>query len=264
MLLTLLACAAAPPPVAAPTLPTHHVVPDVKAALAVVLAGNPRVVGVGEIHSTTDGPAGPSTIARFTRDLLPVLAPRTTDLVIETWRLDEACLPKAEAVATVVQEETHRPEATKSELVLLVEAAVALGVRPHDLAIGCDEYTGLLDPGGALATDALLRLLTAKLQDYALRGLEAPDASIVLYGGAVHNDLYPRSEALAAYSYGVAAGAKGAGYVELDLYDPALLRASPALVEEAWAPLLEKVGPDHVVLVERGPRSWVLLLESAS
>lgn len=89
-----------------------------------------------------------------------------------------------------------------------------------------------------------------------------PDATLVLYGGAVHNDVNPRAD-LAAYAYGpavVAAG--GAAYLELDVYAPELLRGNTLLLEPSWAPLLDRAGPDHVVLFPRGPQSWVLLLET--
>ncbi len=232
--------------------------------MAFVLASKPRIVGIGEVHATTDGPAGPTTLARFTNKLLPVLAPHTSDLVIETWRLDGTCGAQAEQVVAQVETDTKRPEATKSELVLLVEAAVALDVRPHDLVLTCDEYATLAGPDGQVRYGELLRLLTGKLGDYAQRGLDSPDATIVLYGGAVHNDVFP-AEGLAEYSYGVAARAKGgAAYVELDLYAPELIRGNTTLVEPAWAPLLDLTGPDRVVLFERGPGSWVLLLEAAA
>jgi hypothetical protein len=250
-----------PPPPAAPA-PDALVFPTAAAAVSHVLATNPRVIGVGEVHATTDGPAIRTTLSRFTTDILPVLAPKASDLVLETWRLDGRCGAPEEQVATQVDADTKRPAATKSELVLLVEAAVALDVRPHDLVLTCAEYTGLLGPDGDVAYDKLLGLVTGKLQDYALRGLDTPDATVVLYGGAVHNDIYPK-DGLAPYSYGVAARAKGgAAYVELDLYEPELVRGRDALLEPAWAPLLDRTGPDHVLLYERGPGSYVLLLET--
>lgn len=263
--LLLLACTDPPPPAEPPApaesaVPPHQVLPGLADAVRVVLGESPRVLGVGEAHATIDGPPVKSAMARFTSDALPVLAPRTTDLVLETWRLDGRCGAQEEQVAAKVETETKRPEATKSELVLLVEAAVAANVRPHDLALSCDEYAALLDPQGEVVYGALLKLLTGKLGEFAVAGMEKPDASLVLYGGAVHNDLTP-GDGLADYTYGPAAAAKGA-YTELDLYVPEVLRATPSLVEPAWAPLLDQAGPHHVILFPRGPRSWVVLLET--
>jgi hypothetical protein len=241
-------------------LPPHTRHATAADALTKVLASNPRILGVGELHAKQGAPVAPTTLARFTTELLPVLAPHTTDLVIETWRLDGRCGPQEEVVAEQVQEDTKRPEATKSELVLLVEAAVAAGVRPHDLAITCAEYERLQTPDG-IDYAFLLGVLTDRLGEFAKMAAETPDATMVLYGGAVHNDIAP-SPALARYAYGKDAAPRG-GYVELDLYDPALLAATPSLIEPAWAPLLSQAGPDHVLLYERGPDSFVLLLPAA-
>lgn len=256
MLLTLtLACTRGP------ELPSHGVFPSTEAALTAVLASKPRVLGVGEIHASTDRPGLRSTLSRFTERLMPVLAPTATDLVIETWRLDRACGAPAEAVVAQVEEDTKRPEATKDELTLLIEQAVALGVKPHDLIITCEEYATLMDEAGEVAYDKLLKLLTVKLSDYAQRGLTTDGVTLVLYGGAMHNDLSP-SEGLRDYSYGPAARETGGGaYVELDLYDAALLRGREGLIEPAWAPLLDATGPDRALLFERGPGSWVIFME---
>ena len=270
----LLACADPPSTASgAPTPPVEEAVASPPAArrfasaaeaLKVVLASDPRVLGVGEVHATTDGPSGTTTIARFTTELLPVLAPRTSDLVIETWRLDGACGAPAAAVVDQVEVDTKRPAETKSEIVILGEAALAAGVKPHDLIFACAEYQQLLGPDGAVLYDALLRLLTQKLGDYAAQALARPDARLVLYGGAMHNDLFPH-EGAEAYSYGLRARETGgASYVELDLYDPALVVGKALFVEAAWEPLLAEAGPDHVLLIERGPQSYVLLLPTAT
>jgi hypothetical protein len=247
---------------AATALPAHREFPNAAAAVTAILARNPRVLGIGEVHATTDGPAVPTTMSRFTSQILPVLAPRTTDLVLETWHLDPSCRKPAEHVATQVQADTKRPEETKDDLSELIDASKKLGVQPHDLVIACDEYPKVLDGDGNVVYGSLLSLVTGKLADYAERGFSTTGAALVIYGGAVHNDVSPSAD-LAAYSYGVPARAKGGdGYVELDLYVPELIRASPSLIEPAWAPLLDATGPDRVLLYERSPGSYVLLLET--
>ena len=260
MLPLLLACAAeAPPPP-----PPYRVFPSAAEAVSALLAEEqPRVLGVGEVHATTDGPAGPSILARFTDTLMPVLAPVTTDLVIETWRLDRTCGVVATQVVETVEVETKRPEVTKDEITLLAEKANALGVKPHDLVITCEEYGLLQDEAGEVDYDALLGLLTDKLGDYALRGLDTPGARLVLYGGAMHNDLHPR-EGMERWTYGPRARDHSAdAYVELDVYAPELVAGMDLILEPGWAPLLQTaVGPDRAVLYARGPQSYVLLLPS--
>ncbi|MSQ00643.1 MAG: hypothetical protein EXR71_01975 [Myxococcales bacterium] len=235
-------------------LPPHQVFPSVAEALQVVLASNPRILGVGELHSTTGGPAVRTTLSRFTTDIFPVLAPHTTDLILETWRIDGRCGEVAESVASQVEVQTERAPAVKSDLVVLVEAAVAADVRPHDLALTCAEHAGLLDAAGDVQFGPLLSLLTVKLQEFALLAVTTPNTTMVLYGGAIHNDIYPSPET-AQYAYGPAAGAT---YVELDLYQPELVKG--VMLEPEWAELLPLAGPDKVVLYQRGARSWVMLL----
>lgn len=247
---------AAPIPVT--EFPPHQIFPTAAEALKVVLASNPRILGVGELHSTTSGPAVRTTLSRFTTDVFPVLAPYTTDLILETWRIDGRCGEIAETVATQVEVQTERAPAVKSDLLVLVEAAVAADVRPHDLALTCAEHAGLLDAAGEVQFGPLLSLLTVKLQEFALLAVTMPDATMILYGGAVHNDLYPSADT-AKYAYGPAVGkAAGANYVELDLYQPELVKG--VMLEPEWAGLLPLAGPDKVVLYQRGARSWVMLL----
>ena len=239
-------------------LPPHRIFPTAAAALDAVLVDHPRILAVGELHTTNAGPAVPSTLSVFTRDLFPVLAPHLTDLVLETWRIDGRCGEQAEVVSTAVQEATARPVEVKSDLALLVEAAVAAGVRPHDLAFSCAEYNGLLDPSGTVDLGRLLRLLTIRLGEYATRAADTPDATMVLYGGAVHNDLNPAAE-VAEYSYTAPLAARlGPDLVELDLVQPELL--TPRFTEPEWAPLLSLAAPDQVVLYARNVSSYVLLL----
>ena len=65
--------------------------------------------------------------------------------------------------------------------------------------------------------------------------------------------------ASAKYAYGPAvAKAAGANYVELDLYQPELVKG--IMLEPEWAGLLALSSPDKVILYQRGARSWVMLL----
>ena len=60
---------------------------------------------------------------------------------------------------------------------------------------------------------------------------------VVVYGGALHNDLYP-DPVLARFSYGVAAfRATGGRYRELDLYVPEYLERNSAMQKEPWVPI---------------------------
>ena len=263
-----LACGVPEPPApeqGGPPLPPHRVFPTAAAALQAVQELHPRVLGVGEYHLTRDGPQVPSALSRFTAELLPVLAPSTTDLVLETWVVDGVCGEQEQQVAEQVPQDTLRPPETESELARLARRARELGVAPHALTLSCADYASLLatEQGGdaGVQYDTLLRLLTDKMRALALEGLALPDARVVIYSGAVHNDLSPPAE-LAAWSYGPRVEAVGGdAYVELDLYVPEVVVRQASLSGEPWFPLLDgAVGPDRVLLVERAPRSFILLL----
>jgi hypothetical protein len=256
----LLACTPAPAPEpvpVAPELPPHHVFETAADALAVVLQGNPRVLGVGEFHETTTGPQVTSALSRFTHEMVPALGARSTDLVLETWVMDGACGGQEVQVTLEILEDVNRPPETESELDAVVRVAKESGLGVHALPMSCDDYDAMNPADGEIAYDVVLSLLTAKLRDRALEGLAADDAVVVLYGGAVHNNLYP-SDALAPYSYATQIVGQGS-YVELDLYVPEIVRTKESLQDEAWVPLLG-VAADRYVLFERGEGSWILLL----
>jgi hypothetical protein len=80
---------------------------------------------------------------------------------------------------------------------------------------------------------------------------------VVVYGGSLHNDRQPlRGWRPTARRAGRRAGD---GYVELDLYVPELVESDELLKTEPWFPLLARA-TGKVVLVERSPRSYILLL----
>ena len=53
------ALAAEPAPLL-PALPPHQIFPNAAAALDAVLASNPHILGIGELHSTTAAPSSVS------------------------------------------------------------------------------------------------------------------------------------------------------------------------------------------------------------
>jgi len=86
---------------------------------------------------------------------------------------------------------------------------------------------------------------------------------IATYGGALHNDLYP-IDGIQQWSFATGLDAAVAGrYLEIDLYVPEYAEADPLSQHDIWFPLLAEAGTDHVVVIERGPRSYVILLPRA-
>jgi hypothetical protein len=257
--------------------PTVRLFATAAEALRVVIARErPRVVGFGEYHQRTDSAKVASAVSRFTLELLPEIAGAASDIVVETWVVESGCGETAKKVARKVEKTTKRPENTESEVVALLVRAKKAGIAPHLLEVGCDEYKSLLG-GEELSHEKLLELITKHLRVAAekilarspARSLLAPEDGgasrrglVILYGGALHNDLYPYEE-LKRFSYAEALARRTGGrYVEVDLYVPELIEGDETLSTEAFYPLFErasKEAPGKVQLIERGARSYILI-----
>jgi hypothetical protein len=250
--------------------------PTPAAAVTAFLGAANGVVAFGELHQTGKTASVRSTIARFTGEVLPALAPRASHLIVETWVSRGACGAPEKQVTEDVARTTERPPETENAIVRLLRRAKELGVAPHLLDVDCHEYETILtgnpgrvpawQVGGHVDYDRLLKLTRAHLQRAIEQGLalaRAADRPLVLvYGGALHNDLVP-APALADYSFGPAIDRlTGGAYREIDLYVPALVDALPALKAEPWYPIwLASRRPGTTLLIRRGPRSAVLVFQ---
>jgi hypothetical protein len=242
-------------------------------ALDQVLASNPRIVGFGEYHERTGAPKVDSAIKRFTRELLEPLAIETSDLIVESWVTAGTCGAIEKQVVKDVKKTTERPAETENEVETLLQRARARGILTHALTITCKQYEEVFG-GKEVDYAKMLDLITRQLQAEAVdawalrqrRRAETPAEAvaerrlIVLYGGALHNDLYPRA-GFEEWSYAAALQKLAAGrFVEVDLYVPEYIRGDEDLRKEAWYPgFLRQAGADRVLLVERGPGSFIIV-----
>lgn len=246
-----------------PSLPRHWVEASAPAALARMLEQvTPRVLGVGEVHLVAGGPQVKSALARFSDDMLAGLGGRASDLVVETWVTDGKCGVVEKQVTADVRTTTERPPETENEIGRLLRRARELHIRPHVMTMPCKAYQKVRSKSGEVDYDKLLQLIGGELHRNVRAVLDArKEAAVVVYGGSLHNDREP-NEGVAAYSYGAKLAAElGSGYVELDLYVPELVENDELLKAEPWFPLLARTAGGKVVLVERGPGSYILLLQ---
>jgi len=244
----------------------YRVFATAREALETILATKPRVIGFGEYHELTGSAKVQSTVRRFTEQLLDLMKQRAAHLIVETWVEAGKCGKKEERVSKDVRKVTQRPAHTQNELVRMIERAKKLGIRPHILELRCKDYEALLDDKNQVDYEKLLQMVTRKLQDQAVRALDHTkgDEMVALYGGSLHNDLYPY-ESVADFSYGkkVQEKSKG-GYVEVDLYVPEYIEGDELLTKEDWFPIYRKhSSADHVLLIERGPSSYILVMKRA-
>ena len=237
------------------------------AALDSLLATRPRVIGFGEYHEIEGGPIAKTALAHFREELLARVAPQATDLIVETWVTEGDCGAKEAKVVEQVAETTKRPEATESDIVKLLKEAKAARLQPHILNVSCPLYQSLLDEEGEVDFEKLLgaitELLRAKIRaQWELRRY-AGDKAVLVYGGALHNDLFPQKD-LRAFTFGPWLAKETRGkYLEVDLYVPEFIARDKQIVAEPWYPLLKKVPPGKTALVRRGKDSFILVFAKA-
>lgn len=233
--------------------------PDTRAAMTAILddAGPAKVYAVGEYHPTRGVAGTRSPLSRFTGEIMDLLVPRSRHLVVETW-LDDDCDAAGRQVRKEIQDTTGRPPTTGTDIEALVMKSRKQRLETHGLPITCIEHGSLLDPTGRVDFLRLLELITEKLGS-AARALVS-DKAVIVYGGALHNDLYPRWP-LADLSYAVGLQKDlGGGVIELDLVVPEVVAPMPMVRLEDWFPLIGRSAPDNVIVWQRGPGSYVLIL----
>ena len=253
------------PPAPVEVLPPHQKYPDLAAALRATIPADARVIGFGEIHARVDRafPGVKSALAVFTA-ALPSFGDKVSDLVVETWIVDPKCGQQAVATTKKIETEVKRPEATKSEIGLLADAAKAAGIQPHAMTLACKDYETLAPKSGAPDPLAMLTLTTKELTRIGTSAIafrnKQPDHRpwITLYGGALHNNRFP-DEGLKEWSYAAAIDrASGDHFVEIDVVVPELAEPDPASQKEPWFPLLASAKEARVW--KRGERSFVIVL----
>lgn len=238
-------------------------------AFAVVLKGEPRIVAVGEAHAQKGTEHIPTATKRFTAELLPLLKASKSDVVLELMIPDPKCKKATEKVEKNVEKPVTNTQRTsnKTEFQKLAEAAKGMGMRPHVLRPTCahlDEVAKAGD-GGVLKMLSLIAYLS---DDLTRRILERNDKTkvdkgVVLYGGAMHNDLKPR-EGREKWSFGPALHEHvGGSYVEIDLIVPEYIKDSETWRSLPWYAHYDaaKLG-SKVTLFEVGPKSYVMIFPS--
>jgi hypothetical protein len=237
------------------------------AAFATVLAHKPLVLGLGEAHAQKAVPGVRSSAARFTTELLPTLKDSASDLVIELMVPPSGCEQKTKAaVQRKVDKITEKQADTnQNEYLVMGDEAKRLGIQPHLIHPTCADFRALNAPGADPA-DAALRLVGRLMHESAEKLLARNEKAgvekmVVLYGGAIHNDVDP-IEAARPYSFGppLVTLTKGR-YVELDLFVPELVHDSGMWLRFPWyAHFDKKAHPDKVTMFTMAPSSFAVLL----
>jgi hypothetical protein len=230
------------------------------------LSSDPLVLGLGEAHAPK-GASAASAAARFTSDLLPALAGRASDLLVELMMSPHGCTDAAAEVrAKQLPVTSLQAEHNQNEYVLMGEKARSLGIVPDMLRPSCADIDAVSRTGDG-AIGASLELIAELACKQAVRLVDRDAASVgdrgkmvVLYGGLLHNDLAPPPD-MAAWSYAPALDAHVHGqFVAIDLVVPEFIGD-----DESWRSLAWWSHYDHarlgtkVTLFRTGERSFVLV-----
>jgi len=242
---------------------------DAATAFRYVLGQAPVALGIGEAHARAGSEAVPTTAARFSEQLLPVLAGRASHLIVELLSPNPEC-PSAARPLAEAQKPVTLPQSrqNKNDYVELGSRARALGIEPFILTPTCDEFRAIENAGD----DAIVRTLStiASITSRMLRKAlvqnrnQGLDQLVLAYGGALHNDLssaeHQSKTTRASFSYGAGLNDfTGGRYLALDLIvrefivDNAVWRALP------WYGHFDpETDPDSSILLMTSPQSYVL------
>jgi hypothetical protein len=242
---------------------------DARSALTdIILRENPTVIGFGEFHQSTTTRDIKSALARFEQELMPLIGSASSDLIVETW-IPRGCGQVEADVLEEMETVAQRPKQTENETVQLIRTAEQLGVAPHILDVSCSQYQSLFDTSGEIDYLRMLELVGSLMGDKAAKALAYRQSHpvdgrwrVLLYGGAIHNDLH-FNEDWRGCTFGPKLNALGVKYLAIDLFVPEFIRSSPLVQNEPWYPLFEKnVSADHAVLIEKAPNSYIIIFKT--
>ncbi len=242
-------------------------------AFEAVLKDDPAVLAVGEAHAQR-GATAASSAKRFTDELLPLLAGRASDLLVELMMPPKGCTKEAKQARETQKPVTSRQaETNQNEYVVMGDAARKLGIVPDLLRPSCADLAAINGAGASAdaaaggtsqtamietSLETIARLTTAQATKMIAR---AGRKMIVTYGGALHNDATPPPER-AAWAFGPALSqAAGGRYVELDLYVPDFITRDETWTKQPWySKWAAHAASGKAVLVRLAPKSYVLVL----
>lgn len=236
-------------------------------AFAFILAERPRVLGIGEAHAQKGMEGVDSATKRFTERFVPLLRGRASDLLVELMLPPTGCAKAEKEVRTQQKEVTKQQASTnQNEYVVLGEAARRFGVVPDALRPTCADLDAAAKAGDQavpVMLETIARLSRAKASELLARNEKSAldkDKMVVLYGGALHNDLTPKP-GREAWSFGPdLARATGGRYVELDVFVPESIQDTDAWRAFPWYSRYDREAHGgSTVLFRTGPSTFAMI-----
>ena len=238
-------------------------------AFEAVLDSKPLVLGIGEAHAQKGSEGLASTTARFTQQILPWLASKSSDIVLELMEPDKKCLKTADKVREeqkpVTQEQASE---NQNEFITLGTRAKEGGVQPHVLYPSCEQFDHIVKAGPDsvfVMLDTIAVLTEQKAKAILVRNHKAGDQRLVLlYGGAAHNDVVPRPGRESwSYAKNLQAFTKQR-YVEVDLIVREYIKETEVWQQLPWYAHFDKAAhKTKFVLFNPAPASYVLIFPAS-
>jgi hypothetical protein len=239
---------------------------SVEEAFESTLADKPRLVAVGEAHAQK-GTTAPSSAKHFTDQILPKLAGRASDLLVELMNPPKGCAPTTEVVRQKQEVVTRAQAPTdQGEYVAMGEQARHLGIVPDLLRPSCADLEAVKAAGddAVMASLAMIARLTReqakKLLDRDASTTGEAEKMVITYGGAIHNDLAPPAER-AAWSFGPDLDAYTHGrFVAVELFIPELIDDSDTWKKRAFYAHYDATRMGSKATVFREGKTFVIVL----
>jgi hypothetical protein len=207
-----------------------------------------------------------SAAKRFTDDLLPLLAGRASDLLVELMIPPRGCV---DAVAVVRNKQApvaqRQAETNQSDYVTMGDRGRALGIVPDALRPTCADMDAIRAAPSAI--DASLESIATMIRIQAQRLVERDERSdadrgklVVIYSGALHNDLAP-PPTTARWSYAPELDAYCHGrFIAIDLVVPEFIGEDDTWRSLSWWPHYDRSRMGgKTTLLRTGDRSFVLV-----
>ena len=206
----------------------------------------PAVLAIGESHAPKGREGIRSSAQHFAEDLLPLIAPETSDLLLELMLPPSGCEPQRQRV-----QRSHEPvqqqqsASAQSQYVAMGQAARELGVVADLLRPSCADLRRIAEADDAVEATltTIARLTTEKVNRLLSPEGRPPrdrDKMIVLYGGVLHNDPDP-VQAKRAWSFGADLKARlQSSYVPVDIFVPEFIGDSATWQALPWYPHYDK------------------------
>jgi hypothetical protein len=232
---------------------------DLPTAFAATLEDKPLVVAVGEAHGKKGLEAIETSTKRFTREVLPLLNGRASDLLLELMAPAQGCeQAKKETNKQLGKIAKNQAAEAPNEYVTLGKAAEKLGIKVSQLHPSCEQLAAI----GKSKTPPLtvLQTITSLVSRDASQAIVAKkdEKLFVIYGGAFHTEPNPPEErAEFSFATPVAKAAKDR-YVSVHLFVREYIDQSWDIWQ--WYPQFKAdEHRDKVVLLHPKPQHYVII-----